>query len=352
MTHDISRRVRRADRASGAKAGREDQNIALVLAGGIGLGAYQAGVYSALHAKGRYRVVWTAGSSVGAVNAALIAGNKADDRLSQLRRFWMSGALSSPFATRSGPVRHVQNWMSVMQGRLFGVHGHFTPSWTGIPPRAFTSVYSLRPMRARLRALIDFDRLNSGDIRISVATTDIETGELIVFDTGQGRRVEIDHLLASCGYLPEFAPVEIDGRFLGDGGLSANAPIDAVLDDDSQAPALIFVADLFARDGSRPRDFATAVARKSDLMFANQTHQRLEAFRREAALRDGHGHKRRRIVYLSYRAPDHEAGPEKAFDYSRQTLEERWQAGVSDYADANRLLEADHRDVVVRVRRN
>jgi len=81
-----------------------------------------------------------------------------------------------------------------------------------------------------MRQLIDFDLLDNGEARLTVAATDIETGELVLFHTGRGERIEADHLLASCGYLPEFAPVEIGGRLLGDGGLAANAPVEALYD--------------------------------------------------------------------------------------------------------------------------
>jgi predicted acylesterase/phospholipase RssA len=84
-------------------------------------------------------------------------------------------------------------------------------------------------MRERLRNLIDFDRLNSGRTRVSIVATDIESGEPVVFDSSKSR-IEIDHLMASCGFLPEFAPLELDGRLLGDGGLSLNAPFDQILE--------------------------------------------------------------------------------------------------------------------------
>jgi NTE family protein len=97
----------------------------------------------------------------------------------------------------------------------------------------FRSLYDLAPMKGRLAGLVDFARLNSGEVRFSIATTDIETGELVIFDNTKGDNITIDHVLASCGFLPEFAPVEVDGRLLGDGGLSANAPIEAVAHDAS-----------------------------------------------------------------------------------------------------------------------
>ena len=164
--------------------------------------------------------------------------------------------------------------------------GHFHPRYTISPAGRFRSFYDLAPLRERLRRFVDFGRLNSGEVRFSVATTDVESGETIVFDTAKGARIEVDHRLASAGYLPEFAPVEIDARLLGDGGLSANAPLEAVLlEDDLQSEERVcFVIDLFARDGERPLGLETALARKNDLLFANQTFKRLELVQRELEL--------------------------------------------------------------------
>jgi NTE family protein len=339
--------------------------VALVLSGGIGLGAYQGGVYAALHGHAGLRPDWVAGSSIGAVNAAVIAGTAPGDRLGRLTELWMvedpwreiwPAGRDTPGAL---PWRHLQNWTSVMQTRLFGRSGYFRPRFmTGAltPPASF---YDLDPLRRRLEELVDFGRLNSGEVRVAIATTDIESGETVLFDTARGDRIGVDHILASCGFLPEFAPLEIDGRLLGDGGLSVNAPLEAVVyDERDQAERVCFVVDLFARDGTRPTGVESAFARRRDLIFGNQTHKRIEAFQRESALRDrltalAEGLKPearsgagalpgrtpvRAILYLSYRAPPEEAGPEKPFDLSRSTIAERWRAGELDMGEALRQL--------------
>jgi NTE family protein len=303
-----------------------DTPVALVLAGGVGLGAYQAGAYDAVHRTSTVSIKWLAGSSVGAVNAALIAGSAPDERVETLRRFWNEGdfwAALKPPMDWSGELRHVQNWISALQTRLFGAAGHFRPRLSLNPMKPFESLYDLTPMRRRLEKLVDFDRLNSGAVRVSVATTDIETGELVVFDTGAGARIGVQHLLASCGFLPEFAPVEIEGRLLGDGGLYANAPVEIVLDGWTEGP--VIVLDLFAREGSRPTSLEAALERKSDLTFGNQTLRFLAAVCSRSASRRAPP-----ILYLSYRASGSEAGPEKTFDLSRATIADRWQAGILD----------------------
>src|SRR5206468_13052393 len=167
------------------------------------------------------------------------------------------------------------------------------------------SLYDLAPMRERIKSLVDFGRLNNGDIRISVAATDIETGEPVIFDSS-GTRIEVDHLLASCGFLAEFAPVDLDGRLLGDGGLSLNAPFDPILASESEGDLLLYVIDLYARDGERPESLESAIERKNDLLFGNQTIIRLKYCAELRRLRKQLQRPERpdsqdKIVVLSYR---------------------------------------------------
>ena len=213
----------------------------------------------------------------------------------------------------------------------------------------FGSLYDLAPLRARLETLVDFGMLNSGDVRFTVATSDLETGELVLFDTQQGDKIGLDHLMASCGFIPEFAPVEIGGRLLGDGGLSANAPIEALHLLDEADGMTCFVLDLYARDGARPHDLESAMSRKNDLIFSNQTWQRLVAYRRELELRArlrtspprrGRHSADATILYLSYRPRLEEAGAERGFDYSARMLERRWQVGALDMQEAVAQLNA------------
>jgi NTE family protein len=324
----------------GASAQRSWPSVALIFAGGVGLGSYQAGAYAAVHDPLASSKLWVAGSSIGATNAALIAGTRPDQRIEALRSLW-NCADQHPDLSRVPRVerwQHLENWSSAIRARLLGSAGHFRPR-TPLPWGGFKSFYDLSPLRERIKALVDFDRLNSGEVRVTVATTDVESGELVMFDTARGDRITLDHLMASCGYLPEFAPIEISGRLLGDGGLSANVPIEALLFDPS--PQLTcYVIDLFARDGSRPRDLETALARKSDLTFANQTWLRLEAYCREQrlsselqSLKGEHG-TAATIYYLSYRPHPAEAGSERMFDYSERSLATRWRAGAADMKHA------------------
>jgi NTE family protein len=305
--------------------------VAMVFAGGLGLAAYHAGAYQA-YARRSTLLHWVAGSSAGALTAALIAGNPSDDRVERLKAFWNYPAIQH-HATR--PWRHLYGWMGAIRTRLVGSTGHFHPRIPPASPFAFHSLYDMAPMKQRLSGLIDFGRLNSGEVRVCVAATDIETGKPVIFDS-DNCRIELDHLMASCGFLPEFAPVEIDGRLLGDGGLSLNAPFDPILQSEFAGDLLLYVIDLYARDGERPNSLEAAAERKNDLLFGNQTLVRLEycaelrRLRRKLRAADG----RDRIVVLSYRPGLEEPGPEKSFDLSADALAQRWIAGVLDMEHA------------------
>jgi NTE family protein len=259
--------------------------VSVVLSGGIGLGAYQAGAYERLHAARQCQVGWIAGSSIGAVNAVLIAGGDAAGSIRRLRAFWLDGSFRQR-SVRPSFDRHFNSWISAVQARVLGADNLFRPRpWLGALGR-FKSVYDLSPLQSKLQRLVDFERLKAGPLRVSIATTDIATGELVVFDSAE-QPIAIEHVLASCGYLPEFAPVRINNRLLGDGGLYANAPFEAVAAASGESPKpLTFVIDLFARDGARPKSFEQALERKkrpgvwqSDLSGAVSDGDRRPAWR-------------------------------------------------------------------------
>lgn len=199
--------------------------IALVFAGGNALGAYQAGAFAAFDRAGR-KPFWLAGSSVGAVNAAIIAGNKPENRVSALREYWRRASLpDGPWDVPIPGWSRSLHLASSVQTRLLGRPAIFSPRLS-LPGSAQNpeqaSLYNFTPLRRTLGELIDFERVNGGDIRMSIMTVDIETGEEVVFDTSR-ECILLDHVLASAGLIPDFPAREIGGRWLGDGALSANA---------------------------------------------------------------------------------------------------------------------------------
>jgi NTE family protein len=305
----------------------------MAFAGGLGLAAYHAGAFQAFSERGM-PLHWVAGSSAGAVTAALIAGNAQAQRIERLQAFWNFPPVED---VRPAPWRHLAGWMGAIATRLTGSPGHFHPRIPPATPFNFVSLYDLAPMQDRLARLVDFGRLNSGETRVSIATTDIETGDPVMFDSTE-TQIEMDHLLASCGFLPEFTPVEIGSRLLGDGGLSLNAPFDPVLASPLDRDLHLFVLDLYARDGKRPNSLEAAAERKNDLLFGNQTFIRLTCcaeLRRQrrqlAGKAEGAGDQ---IVLLSYRPGLEEPGPEKSFELSPTAFAQRWNAGLADMRHA------------------
>ncbi len=344
---------------------------ALVLGGGVSLGAYEAGVYAALHDSGRPALDWVAGSSIGAITAAIVAGNAPERRIPQLRQFWRN-VTADPLPISSfwfgpptgGVWRQMYNQASVVQTLLFGRPGIFRPRLfpaARVGAADVSALYDLQPLREQLDQLVDFDRLNQGDPRLTLAATDVMSGERVVFDS-TAMTIGPEHVLASCALLPLFAPVEIEGRLLGDGGLSSNVPLDLVLAGAGGRPMLCFVVDLFAQEGSRPHSLAASLSRSTDLMFGNQTRRMLEAQEREHRLRtviarlgerlppelrgeaevaamlaEGREHPAT-VVYLSFRAALDEAGAGKVFDFSRLSLADRWATGEADMQRALQQL--------------
>ncbi|MFH5923571.1 patatin-like phospholipase family protein [Roseomonas xinghualingensis] len=348
--------------------------MAMVLSGGVALGAYEAGAYQALEEAGGLRPDWLLGSSAGAINAAIIAGNPPERRVERLRHFWASiGNDPSPWTSfwfgsppETGAWRRAYNEAAAMQTLLLGRPGLFQPRlMPGRLSGAAPALYDLEPLRRRLPECLDFDLLNHPDApRICVVATDVVSGERVVFDTARGARITPEHLVASCALLPLFAPLEIEGRLLCDGGLASNAPLDLLLAEPAGGPLLCCVVELFAQQGSRPRSLAASAARAGDLAFGNQTRRLLEACAREYRLRALVGRlaaelppdrrespeiapllaeaepRELTFLLLGYRAGLDEAGPGKVFDFSHVTLAERWQAGAEAMRKGLRQLEA------------
>lgn len=336
---------------------------AMVFSGGVALGAYHAGAYATLQEETGLDPDWVAGASIGAVTAAIIAGNVPERRSEQLRRFW-DGIVADPMPWASlgfgqlGPAlpwRQAQGWASATQARLLGRPGLFRPRLFPWAESRTPGLYDLEPLRRRIEEVVDFELLNSdGAPRLSVVATDLSSGERVICDTGRGTRIRPEHVVASCALLPDFAPVEIEGRLLGDGGLSTNTPLDLVLDEPRDGDLVCFVLDLFARDGPSPRSLPAAVARAEDLIFAGQTSLILDGRRREQRLRAMIARLERKlpdelradpdvasilkegrsnavtVLHLAYLASAGEADFQKIFDFSSAALAERWEAGAQD----------------------
>jgi NTE family protein len=207
-------------------------HFALVLSGGNALGSYQAGVYEALHERG-LEPDWIVGTSGGAVNGALIAGNPAEDRVARLTEFWQPASHegSAWWPATNETMRRTSAVVATLAGGRPGVFGPVGPLgswWMPDTAAAAPGLFDTLPLSATLQSLAQFDRLNAGSPRYTAGAVDLDTGEDVFFDTAH-HVVTAEHVRASASLMPTFPAVEIDGRAYVDGGLSANLPLDPVL---------------------------------------------------------------------------------------------------------------------------
>jgi NTE family protein len=342
--------------------------IVLLLQGGGALGAYQAGVYEAL-AEADLQPDWVAGISIGAINAAIIAGNAPNVRVGKLRQFW-EGITSSWFSVRMNEwgwllaygdaARGSANQMSAFDVLMNGAPGFFQPR---IPSPWFfpsgtveaTSYYDTAKLKTTLESLIDFDRLNAEPAhpRLSLGAVNVRSGNLVYFDS-PSQVIKPEHVMASGALPPGFPAIEIDGEHYWDGGLVSNTPLQWIAMTQQRPPdSLVFQVDLWSAEGPFPRNLVEVATRQKEIQYSSRTRAFTDYFKRVAKLRsmiaalleelpeearqkaeakflssaaDRHA---ANIVQLTYRASGYE-GDSKDYEFSRRTMEEHWRAGYRD----------------------
>ena len=329
----------------------------LVLQGGGALGSYQAGVYQGLAEQG-VRPHWIAGISIGAINAALIAGNPPERQVERLREFWrlVTEGPQAPAWGFGGGARGMVSQMNAAGALMFGVNGFFAPRFP--PPQlqapgkvAALSYYDTAPLKATLERLVDFDRINARETRFSVGAVEIETGNFAYFDNERDV-IRPEHIMASGALPPGLPPIEIDGRFYWDGGLVSNTPLEYVLETPSDRDLLIFQVDLFPARGPMPRTLNEAAEREMDIRFSSRTRlntdQALRIHQLKRLARDlmaalppdlAASDTARQlaplaaenavtVVQLIYRRAAYES-QSKDYEFSRETMIEHWSSGQS-----------------------
>jgi NTE family protein len=308
-----------------------------VFAGGNALGAYHAGGYEALQARG-IRPGWIVGASIGAVTAAIIAGNAPEDRVARLREFWDEATQHTALsATEMLKPRQYYNGLHALLTLAWGrpnIFQHRLPGlWSALPwvPND-VALFDHSPLLGTLERLVDFERLNRGDIRLTVACVDVTTGEEVYFDTAR-QTVRPEHILASTAIIPAFAPVEVEGRLLCDAGYTNNLPLDPLFETEPQRDLLCIALDLFGLRAPRPASLDAVLERANDLIFASAGRRAIASLEREYALRqqlDPHGPSVT-MLHLVYRAEADQLAA-KSFDFSPSSIRDRWQAGSRDVA--------------------
>jgi NTE family protein len=247
--------------------------IVLVLQGGGALGAYQVGVYEALHDAG-IEPDWVIGTSIGAINAALIAGNPREARIERLNAFW--NHVESP-ASLAGPFDWLGmgNLVANMTTVVRGIPAFFEPNPVALRgTRAKVGVehaayYSTEPLRRTLGDLVNFDSLRQGGTRLTVGAVNASTGAMRYFDSSK-ERLGVDHVMASGALPPAFPAVRIDGDPYWDGGIYSNTPIEAVLDDKPRRNALIFAVNVWHQSGPEPESIWQVMGRQKDIQYASR----------------------------------------------------------------------------------
>jgi len=336
----------------------DNELTVLVLQGGGALGAYQAGVYEELAASG-HTPDWISGISIGAINAALIAGNPPERRVERLREFWetvSSHLLAEPLIPGE-QARSIFNEASASFAAIFGLPGFFEPR---IPPAfAFQSdipeelsYYHTEPLRQTLEKLVDFDLINTGKTRLSIGAVNIRTGNFAYFDNHQ-QKIGPEHIMASGALPPGFPPIEIDGEYYWDGGIVSNTPLQYVLDELPRRDMLIFQADLFSATGPMPQTLGDVTERDKDIRFSSRTRLNTDVFRHSQTLRrTAHRLVSKlpdnlkndpdaialhaiccdaaiTIVHLIHRRKNYFT-QSKDFEFSRTSIEDHWRCGLAD----------------------
>jgi NTE family protein len=334
--------------------------IALALQGGGALGAYQAGVYQALH-EANIRPDWIVGVSIGAINSALIAGNPPERRLERIREFWrrITDRRIWLFTPDGDDFRKLRNHQSSMTTMLLGQPGFFQPNpmnaWLS-PRGAATAVafYDSSPLRQTLLELVDFDRINSGAIRFAVGAVNVITGNFLWFDNALTTIIP-EHVMASGALPPALPALRIGTDYFWDGGIVSNTPLQHILDADDHINTLIFQVDLFSSRGTLPRDMEDVMGRLKDIQYSSRTRYNTDLYKRlhtwklqcknaiekvpDELLTDDQRKLREylsdlpeiTILQLIYQQKAYESHA-KDYEFSSTSMHEHWESGHEDTA--------------------
>jgi len=365
--------------------------VALVLQGGGALGSYQAGVYQGMHEAG-VRPDWVAGISIGAINAAIIAGSPLDERVERLHGFWESicrpygyGALpwgdmfaamwrdlpgafaagpfgsgspsATPFASYAYGSPGANGVLAATNALLYGQPGFyqprpFPPFWPQGQGPAGASYYDTAPLEKTLNTYVDFDLLNRGDVRASFGAVNVRTGNFAYFDSTK-IRLTARHVMASGALPPGFPAVEIDGEYYWDGGVVSNTPLYYVLSPHPTWDTLALQVDLWPARGPLPDTMEKVMERQKDIQYSSRTRLVTDLLQRNLALRQDLRHllallpeKQRNapelariresadtpvinVINLIYQSKNYERHS-KDYEFGTEAMREHWQSGLAD----------------------
>jgi NTE family protein len=354
----LERNSKKAAQPTIAEIAQQYDRVALVFQGGGALGAYQAGVYQALSDAG-CEPTWLSGVSIGAVNAAIIAGNEPSRRLQRLEQFWqiISGRKIWAYTPEGDVFRDIRNrtssWMTMTMGQPGFFKPRFPNPWFEQPGAdGATSFYDSADLRKTLLDLVDFDVLNDGNKRFSVGAVNVRTGNFVYFDT-DNVRIGPEHIMASGALPPALPSVRIEGEYYWDGGIVSNTPLQYLLDQEEDRSSLVFQVDLFSARGVLPRSMPDVLSRHKDIMYSSRTRQNTDNFKRIHGLKMKLLNALKRvpreqlsqdeialiedyskagvvnIVHLIYQHKNYE-GHAKDYEFSGTSMREHWDMGLED----------------------
>jgi NTE family protein len=334
--------------------------VVLVLQGGGALGAYQGGVYQALHEAG-VEPDWIIGTSIGAINASLIVGNEPERRLERMREFWRRMEHKHPW-TLAPPWSGLSETLSYWSTLLNGIPGFFR-----VNPAAFLSqhvplgvdgagYYSTAPLRKTLSELVDFSLINRCPSRLTVGAAHVRTSTMRYFDSREGP-IAADHIMASGALPPAFPAVLIDGERYWDGGILSNTPTEVIFDDKPRRSSLIFAVHLWNPQGPEPETIWNVLHRHKEIQYSSRISSHVA--------RQQQAHRLRHVInQLARHIPEEVRATEavrelasygcstqmhvirllaprldaenhtKDIDFSRTGIRRRWEAGYQATKDA------------------
>jgi NTE family protein len=344
--------------------------IVLAFQGGGALNAYQGGVYQALHEAG-IEPDWVIGTSSGAINAGLIAGNPPEKRVERLREFWTSMEYrpwweDSPFSSLFAQwplAAEFANRAAHMTAFLGGVPGYYRPNPAfALGPAApvgveRASLYTTEQLKKTMTRLTDPAWFNSGTPRLTVSTVNVKTGRMHYWDSGR-MPLSLTHVLASAALPISFPAVRIDGDPYWDGGIYSNTPIEAVFDDIPRRDSVVFADQMWHSSGPEPQSFFDVLSREKDIQFASRDaayitrqqdlHRLRHVIRELVAKMPDEKRETPEVKELAawgcktfmhivrLNAPYIEGeGNSRDFDFTREGIRVRWGAG---YDDTKRVL--------------
>jgi NTE family protein len=327
--------------------------VVLVMQGGGAPGCYQAGVYEAMHEAG-IEPDWIIGTSIGAINGAIIAGNEVADRVGRLRDFWahLETLPLGPLTQFAPLMVGVPGFYSINPALAWGVDAE-----VGIEQAA---MYLVEPLKKLLPTVVDFELVNSGKTRFTLGLASVRTGQIRYFDSKQDK-IGPEHVIGSSAIPPSFPAVQIDGEYYWDGGIYSNTPVEAVFDDDPRQNSVVFSVQIWHSRGQEPKSLARAFMREKDILFGSrarthiarqaQLHRMRRAIRElvdmlpqesrnSPRVKELAGFGCRTTIHLLEINAQAIAGETNArdYDFSHDAIRARWQAG---YADTCRVIERE-----------